>query len=127
MPTNYNLCSSCLYKNQQHLTQIFQVQNAAVSPLIIDYGQNSNTLLFFQASGKDEWQGNTVSGNRLPIDSINPHSASARMKNSMKRKNVNRADFDITKAVQWFLGKQSNGRDKKTKFTKQGLLFAIPN
>ncbi len=113
MPTNYKLCGSCPYKNQQHLTQIFYVQNVVASPLKTDYGQNSNTLLIFQAPGKDEWQGNTISGKRLPIDSINPHSAAARMRNSMKRKNVNRANFDITEAVQCFPGKQSNGRDKK--------------
>ncbi len=45
---------------------------------------NSSYLLVLQAPGFDEWNGgkSTVSGKRIPLDSSNPHSCAARMRNS---------------------------------------------
>lgn len=114
MPANYSNCSLCPYFNQQHLTginSIYSIQNP--TPLSMDIGSNADTLLIFQAPGVDEWTGNTVSGNRIPIDSQNSHSAAARMRNSMQRNVVQRTNYDITEAVQCFPGKRNNGRDKK--------------
>ena len=110
MPANYSNCIGCPYVNQQHLSSggIAPV----FTPLSIDYGTSSNVLLVFQAPGFDEWIGNTASGMRIPIDSVNPHSAGNRMRRSMVRKNTSRADYDITEAVQCYPGKKSTGRDK---------------
>lgn len=114
MPNNYKHCINCPYNQQQHLA--VNLQSNVNSPLSIRYGRkNADKLLIFQAPGIDEWQGNTVSGNREPIDSISSHSAAARMRNSIiKRKHLTKDDYDITEAVQCFPGKSStSNRDKQ--------------
>ena len=115
MPNNYSRCFSCPYKNQQHLGS--SQQSKVNTPLSIRYGikngVSADELLVFQSPGIDEWQGNTVSGNREPIDSKSHHSAAARMRNSMRRKNVTKDDYDITEAVQCFPGKKGNNRYKQ--------------
>lgn len=75
----------------------------------------SKYLLVFQAPGNDEWHGgkSTISGNRIPIDSVNSHSCAARMRNSFVRKGVLRNNYDIAEAVCCYPGKNQNGRDKK--------------
>lgn len=115
MPNNYNHCSNCPYIHQGHLVQ----QHYAIPsvPLSIDYGNNADVLLIFQAPGLDEWIGNTLSKRRIPIDSNNSHSAAARIRNSMRRKGASRNNYDITEAVQCFPGRNSNGRDKKPSTT----------
>lgn len=110
MPTNYSNCTGCPYINQLHLSGTFIAPLS--TPLSIDYGTNSDILLIFQAPGLDEWLGNTTSGMRIPIDSVNPHSAANRMRRSMLRKSTSRVDYDITEAVQCYPGKKNTGRDK---------------
>ena len=109
MPNNYKYCNDCPYKNQQHLPN----KSAINSPLSLEIGNNADTLLVFQAPGMDEWHGNTISKQRTPIDSINPRSTAARIRASMQRKGVIRANYDITEAVQCFPGRKIPGRDKK--------------
>ena len=75
----------------------------------------SDILLVFQSPGQDEWSGNTISKIRKPIDSINPHSCANRMRNSFKRKNVYRSNYDIAEAVCCYPGNNGSGRDFKPK------------
>lgn len=111
MPNNYNFCGNCPYINQLHLPAKYHSQIG--SPLSIDYGNNATELLIFQAPGIDEWQGSTISGRRIPIDSNNSHSAAQRMRNSMQRKGTSRCNYDITEVVQCYPGKNKKGnRDK---------------
>lgn len=117
MPTNYSNCGNCPY-NPNGMGYVLSLSSLNNVPCNIDLGANSQILLIFQAPGIDEWVGNTVSGNQLPIDSANHHSAAARMRNSFTRRTnagnkTNRTMYDITEAVQCFPGKYKNGRDKK--------------
>lgn len=89
---------------------------AMTPPVNIRYENNgSDHLLVFQAPGYDEWNAKTLSGGRIPIDSISSHSCAARMRNSFLRKGVLRTDYDIAEAVCCFPGKLSSKRDKKPK------------
>ena len=115
MPNNFNNCGNCPYINQSHLSAPYSVVPS--QPLAIDYGNGADVLLIFQAPGLDEWTGNTLSQKRIPIDSCNPHSAAARIRNSMSRKGVSRSNYDITEAVQCFPGRNAKGRDKKPSAT----------
>jgi len=72
---------------------------------------NSLTLLVFQAPGIEEWnQG-------IPIISSSPHSAAARIRNSLSRTGKSRGVFDITNSVQCYPGVNGHGRDKAPKET----------
>ena len=109
---NSDFCKDCPYSESKHL--IGSLKNEPIKPEI----HNSDTLLVFQAPGKDEWSGNNGTTRRAPIISNNPHSAAARMRNSFARKNVRREDFDITEVVLCYPGKyESNNRDMKPKKT----------
>lgn len=82
---------------------------------------NSNILLIFQAPGNDEWTGNTMTGNKIPIDSNNSKSCANRMRKSFKRNKVFRGNFDIAEAVCCYPGKSQNGRDNKPWFSSMAL------
>ncbi|MFA5433289.1 MAG: hypothetical protein WC319_10560 [Candidatus Paceibacterota bacterium] len=117
MPTNYSNCVNCPY-NPNSSNYALTTPSLNGVPCNIDQGSNAQILLVFQAPGIDEWVGNTISGNQLPIDSVNPHSAAARMRNSFTRRTLagnptNRAMYDITESVQCFPDKYKSGRDKK--------------
>ena len=81
---NSGFCRDCPYSESKHL--IGSLKNEPIKPEI----HNSDTLLVFQAPGKDEWSGNNGTSCRAPIISNNPHSVAARMRNSFARKNVRR-------------------------------------
>ncbi len=121
MPTNYSNCGNCPY-NPNTPNSVSTIPSSNKVPCNIDLGINATTLLVFQAPGIDEWLGNTVSGQQLPIDSVNPHSAAARMRNSFVNRTkagklTSRSMYDITESVQCFPGKYSNGRDKRPLIT----------
>lgn len=86
------------------------------SPMHLKFeNNNSKYLLVFQAPGIAEWTGGnmTMSGQRIPIDSISPHSCAERMRDSFQRKSVLRTDYDIAEAVCCYPGHLKSGRDKK--------------
>ena len=99
----FNNCTNCPYS--QTITTL--------SPIGIE-NNGSSTLLVFQSPGNDEWTRKTISGKRIPIDSISPHSAANRMRKSFVRKKVLRTSYDITEAVKCYPGKGKK-RDKKPK------------
>lgn len=117
--TSFINCNGCTYNPPNITNNSYNYgshNNNYQSLLPIGLENNNSTeLLVFQSPGQDEWTGKTNSTNRIPIDSINLHSAAARMRNSFDRKGTARQDYDITEAVQCYPQKCSNGRDKKPK------------
>ena len=107
--TSFKRCAGCPYNTGSTSTPIGLENNG------------SRYLLVFQAPGKDEWNGNTNSKQRIPIDSENPHSAANRMRKSFDRKNKKRKDYDITEAVQCYPGQNTNKRDKKPRKSSQNI------
>lgn len=107
MPQNYRShCNACPY-NQ-----------GGTRPLSMERSPNSDVLLVLQAPGKDEWKA------KKPICSPSPHSAAARIRNTLNRISKNRSDFSITNAVQCYPGVGSNGRDKRP---RKGAILQCSN
>ncbi len=96
--TSFKKCNNCPYN-----------KGGQLMPIGLESYVGNIKLLVFQAPGEDEWNGNTLNNQRVPIGSTRPHSAGSRMRSSFKRKNVNRTNFDITEAVQCYPGKKSGG------------------
>lgn len=96
------ICTNCQY--QQSSSMKLRYEN-----------NNSDYLLVFQAPGFSEWTGGTLtmSGNRIPIDSVSAHSCAERMRRSFSRKHVCRTNYDIAEAVCCYPGKLASGRDKR--------------
>lgn len=93
---NYDKCKSCPYceKSSKRINTEFN---------------DSTTLLVFQAPGQDEWESKT----RTPVISQNPHSTAAKIRNSLKRMNKNRCDYDFAEIVRCYPDRGGNNRDKK--------------
>lgn len=108
--TSFNNCKNCPYNN-----------GGTNLPIGLEYTPGNKELLVFQAPGIDEWNGNTCSDNRIPIDSVSIYSAANRMRKSFERKNVSRSQYDIVESVQCYPGKYKNGRDKKPSVLAQHI------
>lgn len=105
MPDSYSLCSDdCPYKKAA-ADDDGNFNKSARAPLHME-GNSSQTLLILQAPGLDEWEA------RKPLWSENPHSASARIRNSLRRIGLARTDFSITNSTQCYPGKGKLSRDK---------------
>ena len=109
MPSNYSssYCQHCPYCKTKHLSGSIQrlPLNAEV--------RGKSILLVFQAPGENEWTGNGGKNNPAPIISNNYRSAAARLRNSFKRIQKTRMDYDITEVVQCYPGKNANKRDRR--------------
>ena len=102
MPETYGeACENCPYRR---CNPHYQPPGA---PLSMERN-SGRMLLVLQAPGVDEWHC------RRPAISQSPHSAAARIRNSIDRLGRTRADYSITNAVQCYPGcRRTNGRDKR--------------
>ena len=100
MPTTYGRpCENCPYRAGNRRYQ------GPGTPLSME--RNGDVLLVCQAPGIEEWEVTQ------PLISPSPHSAAARVRNSMGRVQKRRVHFSITNVVQCFPGKGRSGRDKR--------------
>lgn len=99
MPYDSN-CNACPYHQQMHLRESHRTSRN--SPPIDLEINNSNTLLVFQAPGKEEWR----VGRAIQPTIKTGGSAGRRIEMSWERSNKQRADFDIINSVQCFPGNE---------------------
>ncbi|WP_309896119.1 uracil-DNA glycosylase family protein [Archangium sp.] len=97
-------CLTCPYRNQKHLPPEWQQKRDNV-PLEVEDNE-SDILLVIQAPGEAEWK----AGKPLQPTTKQGGTAGIRVEQSWGRKGKQRADFNITNAVQCFPGK-ADGRD----------------
>lgn len=101
-----NKCKGCPYQNKCN------GDGFKIKPLEPEIN-GSKILLVFQAPGRDELSGNDGVCAPAPIISNRSHSTAARIRNSLKRINKHRENYDITEVVLCYPGKNKNNRDKK--------------
>lgn len=101
MPETYGeACENCPYRRGNPHYQ------PPGEPLSMERN-DGRVLLILQAPGVDEWSC------RRPAISQSPHSAAARIRNSLVRLGRTRADYSITNAVQCYPGRRPSSRRDK--------------
>ena len=98
-------CNACPYRRNMGN----RVEPAVTRlPLNMEYRHGTTALLILQAPGLHEW------ANRRPICSDDPHSAAAKITNSLERIGASRCDCSITNAVQCLPGAGGRGERIET-------------
>ncbi|MGR5329437.1 hypothetical protein [Photobacterium damselae] len=107
MPYDNN-CKECPYYQQHHLSNSQHKTDRKDPPIMLE-NNNSDTLLVFQAPGKEEWE----VGKSIQPTVIKGGTAGRRIELSWSRQGKKRDDFDIINSVQCFPGLDIDGRDNE--------------